>query len=222
MTVDEEPIALEPISSFLEHQYIHERYVIELLRKVKSLALDLFHDVVTVQADVMANFIWVGGRVWTVAIVVYDKKPPAGLESPPHALHCCVRIVEVMIRVEENCPVESVCGQLRIALRAKHWMHVLPSLGGNSFANLVKELRIDIDGEDRAAVADPFEDVGQKMANTRSDVGDCVTGVQTQRINQLVRLLDIPPHGGIHLRGGPCAQGGRTILLVGSGGNLRR
>jgi len=157
---------IELHSSFLEYQDIHKRHVIELLRKVKPLGLDLFHDVVTVQADVTANYIWAGGRVWAIAIVVYDKKPPAGLEGPPHALHCCLRVVEVMIRVEENCPIEPVCGQLRIALRAEYWMHVPPTLGGNAFPNLIKEFRIDIDGEDRTAAADLSDEIGQKMANT--------------------------------------------------------
>ena len=66
--------------------------MIPLLRKVKSLGLDLFHDVVTVQADVTANFIWAGGRIRAVIIVVYDKKPRDRLinssallgSSPPH------------------------------------------------------------------------------------------------------------------------------------------
>jgi len=51
-------------SSLLECQDIHERCptpaesrVIPLLRQAKSLGLDLFHDVVTVQANVTANFI---------------------------------------------------------------------------------------------------------------------------------------------------------------------
>jgi len=63
-------VLVSALSSLLEYQDIHERQVVELLRKVKSFGLDLFHDVFTVQADVTANFVWAGGRVGAVAIVV--------------------------------------------------------------------------------------------------------------------------------------------------------
>ena len=71
------------------------------------------------------------------------------------------------------------------------------SLDDNAFANLVKELRIDIDGEDRTA------DIGQKMANTGPDVGDCIPDVQAQRINKLagVHLGDPRIMGSIRLTG---------------------
>ena len=101
--------------------------MIELLRKVKSLGLDLFHDVVTVPGgcDGELNLGW--QLVWAVAILVYDKKPSVGLDGPPQALHCCLRVVQVVIRIEDNCSVEPFCGQLRSALRAEHWMHVPPA-----------------------------------------------------------------------------------------------
>ena len=97
-------------SSLFEYQNIHKRHVVERLRKVKPFGLDLFNDVVTVETDMTAKLLGAGSRVWAGAIVVYDKKPSAGLERPMYAPHCCHRVVEVMIRVQENCRVEPVCG----------------------------------------------------------------------------------------------------------------
>ena len=48
--------------------------MVELLRKVKTFGLDLFHDVIAVQTDVTPNLLWAGGWVTTVAIVIYDTR----------------------------------------------------------------------------------------------------------------------------------------------------
>jgi hypothetical protein len=69
--------------------------VIELLREMKSFGLDLSHNIVPIQADVTTNDIRARGRVWAVAVMVYDKKPPVGFQSAPHTLHGCLRVVEV-------------------------------------------------------------------------------------------------------------------------------
>ena len=70
-------------SSLFEYQDIQEgglaiteRHVIPLLRKSESLGLDLFHDIVTVQANVTLNFLQGRLRVWSTPIVVNDEKPP--------------------------------------------------------------------------------------------------------------------------------------------------
>ena len=113
-------------------------------------------------------------------VEIDNDQPSVRLDGMPQLREHFSRIIQMMIRVEDQREIQRRRLQLWIFLGSQDWCHVLPAMLRDLLPDRFHEIGVDIFGEHVAGFSGRGDQIGEQISYACADIGDHITPPNSQ------------------------------------------